>query len=104
MAFMQAEMTEKQWWYSVDGPQGVEWIPEELTGYVRLSNRERGAEPVPDALADYCDNRTAYQIDRVLGYGVRSSAPGYMDCTPWTVYCSLREAKKAYNEEKRGNE
>ena len=45
--------------------------------------------------ADECptfpkDNVT---IDEVIGYGVRESAPGYLDCTDWEVFTFLIEAE-----------
>lgn len=32
------------------------------------------------------------------GYGVRESAPGYMDCTEWEVFEALEEAEARYKE------
>lgn len=103
MGFMEAQLTDKEWWYEVDGPNGREFIPESVTGRVDLSAGFDSGSEVPASLRDYCENRTAYSIGRVFGYGVRSSAPGYMDCTPWSVYTSKRDATKAYNEERREN-
>lgn len=31
---------------------------------------------------------------RFKGYGVRESAPGYLDCTEWEVFPTLAEAEK----------
>jgi len=58
-------------------------------------------QAIPADIADYCRNTSAYSMTRTFGYGVRSSAPGYMDCTDWCVYETLREAKKAYTQESR---
>ena len=103
MAFMDAQMTGKEFWYAVDGPMGTEFVPEDLTGYLDLNTLRRVREGSVDGtpLAGYCENRRPWTIERVYGYGVRSSAPGYMDCTPWTVYHAKRDAVKAYNEERR---
>ena len=100
MGFMEAQMTGKEFWYAVDGPMGVDYIPEDITGYVSLAGWARG-DAIPEALRDYTENTRADSITREYGYGVRSSAPGYMDCTPWTVYRAKRDAVKAYNEERR---
>jgi len=34
-----------------------------------------------------------YTVEPVSGYGARLSAPGYMDCTDWTVHESEGEAR-----------
>ena len=100
---MEAELTDKQWWYEVDGPQGTEWIPADLVDdhaiRAELANWEKGT--IPAGLVDYCENTSAWTIRREYGYGVRSSMPGYLDCTAWTVYANLQEAKRAYRQEAR---
>lgn len=96
---MEAQMTNKQHWYCVDGRQGTEWVPADLVGTEPIAD-----ETLRTALRDYCENDLIdAEITRVFGYGVRSSMPGYMDCTPWTVYTNLREARKAYSAERRAN-
>jgi len=45
--------------------------------------------------ADECptfpkDNVT---IEEVIGYGVRESAPGYLDCTDWEVFTTIEQAE-----------
>jgi hypothetical protein len=99
---MTAQLTRKQWWYEVDGPIGVEAIPEDLCGRLTLPDIDAtGHTPIPEMLRQYCENREAWTIGRVFAYGVRSSLPGYMDCTGWTTYTRLREATKAYHAEQR---
>jgi len=29
----------------------------------------------------------------VIGYGVRESAPGYLDCTDWEVFTTIEQAE-----------
>ena len=82
MSFMEAQITDKQWWLLIDGPCGVEALPE-------------------NDLSDYTENHEAYSAELVHGYGVRSSAPEYLDCTPWAVYTNKREAMRAYRDEQR---
>jgi hypothetical protein len=106
MAFMEAQLTERQDWYMVDGPAGTEWIPADVVGPdvdLDLEEFENPLCEIPDGLRMYCENFTCYRIERVTGYGVRSSAPGYMDCTPWTVYAELAEAQEAYEQEREEN-
>ena len=96
MSFMEPETTDKQEWYSVDGPMGTEMIPGWLVGTVDIPEPDdNGRIAIPTRLAEYCENREAWAIDVIRGYGVRLSAPGYLDCTSWDVYTSKREAKRA---------
>ncbi len=91
--FMDTEITNKQVWYVVDGPMGTENVPADLVGDIDLVKHAREARGmVPEALKDYCQNREAWTIEKVRGYGVRESAPGYLDCTEWEVFNTLREA------------
>lgn len=107
MGFMQGEITEKTLWYEVDGPYGTEFIPHYLVGdsysINELTLNSEGYRIIPAPLSEYCLNTKAYNrsdaIRVVNGYGVRSSAPGYLDCTEWAVYSSKREAEKAYRTE-----
>lgn len=77
MAFMQAQMTDKQTWHRIDGDKGVQWYPGE---YFSL---EQAGEK-------YGDSR--FEEETLQGYGVRLSAPGYMDCTDWEVYTTESDA------------
>jgi hypothetical protein len=90
MAFMQRQV-EYGRWVEVDGPQGIEVIPADLVGEVTTYRGELA--PVPDELSDYCENRQAWSIGVREGWGARLSAPGYLDCTPWSVFDTEAEAK-----------
>jgi hypothetical protein len=41
---------------------------------------------------DYTPN-LGTSIETHKGFGVRESAPGYLDCTEWEVFDTLKEAK-----------
>lgn len=107
MGHMQAEMTDKQFWVSIDGNAGTDHIPADLIDLAAVRAIIDGpeatdyAEQVLALVRDYTENTKAYEASIVFGYGVRSSAPGYMDCTSWAVYTNKREATQAYNAEKR---
>lgn len=59
---------------------------------------------VPYWLRDYVSGEYLLsEIQVISGYGVRSTAPGYMDCTDWQVFDSLEEAEEAFREEERQN-
>ena len=38
-------------------------------------------------------------VKLIRGYGARFSAPGYMDCTEWCVFKTLKEAKDYLKEQ-----
>lgn len=120
-------------WYEVEGPMCNEWIPAELVGMVKIKSpdgnvvsrymsldelqefdrvtgdAEQESEgdavrfPIPSSLADYCENKEAWKIDLVEGYGARLQMPGYLDCTEWAVFETEKEAED-YLEEMYGDD
>jgi hypothetical protein len=120
MGFMNAEMTDRQVWMEIDGPQGTEWIPADLFGIggdsckhhlipsiLALTFKEDsdGYRTLPDEITTYSENKKAFRavdsIRFISGYGVRSSASGYMDRTEWAVYTNKRDAERAARKEQR---
>ena len=89
MSFMEKQITEKMQWFQVETSQGTEWIPEDVI------------KPSPDVtiadLVDYCEG-IPVSFEVIRGYGARLSAPGYMDCTEWTVFSTEEEAEKYLEE------
>lgn len=106
MAFMQAEITDKQHWIMVDG-DGVDYFPADLIDvgeFRKALKRNDDMESAFEIVKDYTETRDHKQIIDmaiVYGYGVRSSASGYMDCTSWTVYGNKRAAEQAARQEQR---
>lgn len=96
MGFMQKQITAKQKWYRVETSQGTQTVPMELIG----------PEPA-DSLAfdSYVEGgyESVESWELVEGYGARLSAPGYLDCTEWTVFDTVAEAEK-YLEEMYGDD
>lgn len=71
--FMKPQITEKQIWALVENEGsehdgGFGWIPNDHV------------------------NRGDNVLERMTGYGARLSAPGYMDCTSWSVHKTVAEA------------
>ncbi|MFO0964631.1 MAG: hypothetical protein U0793_03460 [Gemmataceae bacterium] len=102
MAFMEHDI-QHSLWYLVDGPCGSESIPHDLVGdfwpFPHVRELELGGNvPVPAELSDYCENRTCHSIRLRDGWGARFSAPGYMDCTEWSVFDTEREAREYLDE------
>ena len=100
MAFMQRQITNKQAWIRVETSIGTEFIDAVLLGLnVRdsqtathtLTDKER--ESIIAKLSDYCEG-TIQEWETVRGYGARLSAPGYLDCTEWTVFDTFEECDR----------
>ena len=68
-------------WHNLDGATGIQSYPAE---YFTLD----------DAIESYTaiENHKPWESGTVIGYGARLSAPGYLDCTEWTVFDTELEA------------
>jgi hypothetical protein len=88
MAFMSYEITNKQNWWQVED-NGKNFYP------CAYFTREAVAKMHQ---IDLADEDEAEQIEQINGYGARLSAPGYLDCTEWSVYQTRAEAKAALDE------
>lgn len=111
MSFMNAELTNKQEWVEVDSTQGVQFIPAEIVDMqdlrILLAADDLDKSAAYALLGDYLECHRAgdiYTVEITLGYGVRSSAAGYMDCTEWSVYSTKKEAERAARDEQRACE
>lgn len=115
MAFMDVQAMHDEW-LQVDGPCGVDVIPVRSLGidvprvFAEWNTAEpigsdTSLRPVPACIADYCENRSAWELDGPReGYCGRYSAPGYMDCTEWcgpfdSREDAIREAREMYGED-----
>jgi hypothetical protein len=104
MAFMQKQII-KDLWVEIDGGIGVVAIPASLVAWPEGLPAEAvrdGAhwkcptsqssqsdidlwEQLSEAVSDfYGSSLRVWSIEIISGFGVRLSAPGYMDCTDWT--------------------
>ena len=106
---MQKQITKKQTWLRVETTQGTEFVDAGgLSLFVRNSESldHSGSEQekwnTKKAIAQYCEGEPE-SWENVQGYGARLSAPGYTDCTEWTVFDTEQEAE-AYLEEMYGDE
>lgn len=98
--FMQRQITNKQNWLRVETTSWTEFIDSASLGlFVR--NSEQVAQPLTEderdeylgMIRDYCEGEPQ-SWENIQGYGVRLSAPGYMDCTEWCVFDSVAEAEE----------
>ena len=82
-------------WIMVDGPCGIDAIPFDV---VFSNTSKKTLHPTFNDVREYTENKEAWSIEIRDGYGARLSAPGYMDCTSWTVYDTEDAAKVALEE------
>lgn len=80
MGFMQKQIV-YQSWYLVETTNGTECMPSDL------------CDSDLESVADYCEG-TPQSVEEVTGFGARLSAPGYMDCTEWTIFGTLACAEE----------
>lgn len=97
MAFMQRQVTEKQKWYQVETSQGTEFVSFDLLG---------NYPDIHDITAHCEGSPITWEV--IEGYGARLSAPGYLDCTEWSVHDTEKEAEdyleEMYPEEEDGED
>lgn len=116
MAFMKP-VVEHGLWLIVETSHGDTHLPADLWGHAHLT--KPGDQLTPDTevtdegklvpweevvrdLVQYTEVFEAddiYSVELREGFGARFSAPGYMDCTEWTVYDTREEAEQALREE-----
>lgn len=97
MAFMQPEVVGKEDWAGVETTAGFWWVPfTVLTKAEAASARSGDFEP----LLKYTEGGKVHNDMSSIktGYGVRLSAPGYMDASEWEVYGSKKEALRRARE------
>lgn len=94
MSFMQPQI-EFGVWIEVDGCDGTDWIPPGVTTLPDEADFDEDAYLAAciDAVRDYTRSRKVYNVTERRGYGVRLSAPGYMDCTEWSVFDTEAECR-----------
>ena len=100
MSNMQPQVTRLQSWLRVETTHGTEWADSaSLSLFVRdsetkthpMSEQER-ADTVKK-IQPYTEG-TPLSWENVKGFGARLSAPGYLDCTEWTVFDTENEARE----------
>lgn len=97
MSFMQQQIADKQTWLKIDGSNGTTYLPidalyQNRSAFLLLSEEQQLA-----TCQVYYEGE-AESVELVSGYGARLSAPGYLDCTEWSVFNTAAEAQ-AYLDE-----
>jgi hypothetical protein len=102
--FMQRQVTGLENWLRVVTARGTDFVRIADTSlFVRDS--ETLTHPMSDAerfdavtkIQQYTDGEPQ-DWENIKGYGARLSAPGYLDCTEWSVFDTKEEAEKYLTE------
>lgn len=101
--FMQKQVTRKMNWIQVESKCGTDWIPGDIGLFVR--NSDCPSQPLTEEeFARYKKEIWQYtegepeSWENITGFGARLSAPGYLDCTEWTVFDTEDEAREYLEE------
>ncbi len=114
MGFMQKQITTKRKWYEIETNCGTFFVDvEDVDGGKFAASLAQGIdldalnaaqrEELAERFLQYTEANEPEQISVREGYGARLSAPGYLDCTEWTVFSTTEEAEK-YLDEMYGND
>jgi hypothetical protein len=94
MSFMQRQITDKRTWLEIDGPNGITFVDAQdapdVAIAVNLGNDSRAEE----LALEFYEGPQIFSVELKEGFGARMSAPGYLDCTEWTVFDTAEEAEQ----------
>lgn len=99
MKFMEKQLTGREEWAKVEiQSAGTFYIPVEqlcltLPEWIdRFNDDSKWLLECQTLLEIYLPPGDFLSVEKVKGYGARLSAPGYLDCTDWTVFKTEDEA------------
>ena len=96
--FMQEQVTRKMDWYKIDGTMGITFLPmDDGPNHILVKAACGDADELQELFGDFY-NGTVQDVEPVMGYGARLSAPGYMDCTEWAVFDTAEQAAEYLTE------
>jgi hypothetical protein len=78
MSFMNPVVQKGEWW-KVETNNGTDFIPLDIA-------------PTVKDLKPFLGGQKILSKEKIMGYGARLSASGYMDCTEWCVFDSEKAA------------
>ena len=104
MAFMQGQIHHDKW-YEIDTYHGIFFVPCDVIGKLRLRMRDwkRNVRRVLPYTESWKPEHIM-SLEKRVGYGARLSAPGYLDCTEWSVFDSADEARDYLRRDMYGDE
>jgi hypothetical protein len=109
---MTPEITERMDGWEVETGNGTSLVPCDVVPIPEWLRRDYIIQPgdfnpatfhvwvgLTDALRDYVDGQDIWRIEAITNrYFARLSAPGYLDCTEWCAFKTLREAREYLKE------
>src|SRR5258708_1187447 len=106
MGFMQKQITTKRKWYEIETNCGTFFVDvEDVDGGTFAKSLEQGLKldtwalkTLEKGFLQYTEGTLLEGISVREGYGARLSAPGYLDCTEWSVFETTEEAEKYLDE------
>jgi hypothetical protein len=96
-SFMQRQVTRKQRWLRVETTQGTEFLPADLVGDI-ADCHDADDMPIWFNKIQQFTTGEPESWETIVGFGARLSAPGYLDCTEWTVFETEAEAEEYLRE------
>ena len=108
MAFMQQQISGPGMWVELDGTSGITALPFDVLSRHEqeiaesIDSDSEDPEDLQAHFGDYYDGKVQ-SVSTRTGFGARLSAPGYMDCTEWSVFDTESEAQ-AWLEEMYGED
>ncbi len=99
MAFMKKQIVFDTWYEVETQDCGTCFVPSDVIGDIEGVTEDEINDDSPfwedacDQIKDYVEGSRLLTIRLVEGYGARLSAPGYMDCTEWSVFDTEKEAE-----------
>ena len=97
MSFMEKQI-EFGKWIEVDTTHGIFFIPANMVGTLEYDEEnEEYTDEAKKRLLPYLEVfkiEDIHSIEERKGFGARMSAPGYLDCTEWSVFDTEQEAEQ----------
>lgn len=93
MSFMKREVTDKMNWLCIDGSNGIICVPLNVLNISKTEVEDLNDNSDFSKFSEYYGYGEIFSVEVVNGHGCRFSAPGYTDCTEWTVFPTKDECE-----------
>lgn len=98
MSFMEHDYTSLTTWIVIDGTNGITYLEADTFPEIQRAINLGNDSEAEELAIDYYDGHQIFSVELAEGYGARTSAPGYLDCTEWSVFDTLEAAREYLNE------
>lgn len=88
--FMRSEVTSKQPGFRVDTSESTHYVPCDVAGQLTTDDGDSLGAELLAHVRPYVSG-VVYEVERVVGFFGRFSAPGYLDATDWDFSTSRDE-------------